>query len=118
MVVLYALGVGCPIKFATGVSCPGCGMTRAWLAFLSLHLAEAVAYHPLFWTVPVAFALAKVGRAPNRVVTVLVWVLIGALLVLWLVRLASPNDATLLVHSSVTGDIVGVEKPVWLGWIA
>ncbi|MDE7047571.1 MAG: DUF2752 domain-containing protein, partial [Lachnospiraceae bacterium] len=24
------LGIGCPIKFITGISCMGCGMTRAW----------------------------------------------------------------------------------------
>ena len=34
-ILLYVTGIGCPIKFWTGVSCPGCGMTRAWLAALS-----------------------------------------------------------------------------------
>ena len=27
-------GIGCPIKFVTGVSCAGCGMTRAWISVL------------------------------------------------------------------------------------
>ena len=43
---------GCPIKYFTGISCPGCGMTRAWIAALHLDFAGAFAFHPLFFTVP------------------------------------------------------------------
>ena len=31
-IVLECFGITCPIKFITGVSCAGCGMSRAWLA--------------------------------------------------------------------------------------
>lgn len=55
--VLFALGVTCPIKFITGVSCPGCGMTRAWLCLLSGKFALAFHYHPLVWLPPVALAV-------------------------------------------------------------
>lgn len=59
--VFYALaslaGVGCPIKFLTGVSCLGCGMTRAWLAVLRLDFAAAFHFHPLFMLPPVAALL-------------------------------------------------------------
>lgn len=55
--VLFSLGVTCPIKFATGVSCPGCGMTRAWLALLTGKPALALYYHPLVWLPPIALAL-------------------------------------------------------------
>lgn len=50
-------GIGCPIKFTTGVSCAGCGMTRAWRHILQLDLAAAFHFHPLFWTVPVIVVL-------------------------------------------------------------
>lgn len=57
VVVLYmameSIGITCPIKFITGISCAGCGMSRAWLAFLQLDMAKAFAYHPLFWLVPI-----------------------------------------------------------------
>lgn len=43
---------GCPIKYFTGISCPGCGMTRAWIAVLHLDFAKAFTCHPLFPTVP------------------------------------------------------------------
>ena len=51
------LGIGCPIKFITGVSCAGCGMTRAWLRALRLDWNAAFHFHPLFGTVPVVVIL-------------------------------------------------------------
>lgn len=58
VVILYtameSIGITCPIKFITGISCAGCGMSRAWLAFLRLDMAKAFEYHPLFWLPPIA----------------------------------------------------------------
>lgn len=45
---LQIFGITCPIKFVTGVSCPGCGMTRAYLSLLKLDFRSAYYYHPLF----------------------------------------------------------------------
>ena len=45
---LHLMGITCPIKALTGVSCPGCGMTRAWLAMMRGDLHSAFHYHPLF----------------------------------------------------------------------
>lgn len=42
----------CIIHNITGLPCPGCGMTRAYLALLRGDLAGAFYYHPLFWMVP------------------------------------------------------------------
>lgn len=52
------MGVGCPIRFVTGIPCPGCGMTRAWLSLLSGNEAAAFAFHSLFLLAPVSVALA------------------------------------------------------------
>lgn len=30
--ILEGFGITCPIKFLTGISCAGCGMSRAWIA--------------------------------------------------------------------------------------
>lgn len=51
--VLAMSCMGCPIKYITGISCAGCGMTRAWLSALQLDFSKAFYYHPLFWMVPV-----------------------------------------------------------------
>lgn len=51
LVVYY--GTPCLIRKYTGVICPACGMSRAWLAALRLDLASAFYYHPMFLSIPV-----------------------------------------------------------------
>lgn len=48
---------GCPIQYFLGISCPGCGMTRAWMAVLHLDFAQAFACHPLFLLAPLFAAV-------------------------------------------------------------
>ena len=48
LLALYALFFGCPFYRLTGIPCPGCGMTRAFLAAARLDFGAAFAYHPLF----------------------------------------------------------------------
>ena len=43
---------GCPIRYFTGIACPGCGMTRAVFSIVTFHFAEAIHYHPLVVTLP------------------------------------------------------------------
>jgi hypothetical protein len=43
-----ALLFGCPFRLVTGIPCPGCGMTHAFLAAFRLDFAEAFRWHPLF----------------------------------------------------------------------
>lgn len=47
--VMGMMGITCPILFMTGISCAGCGMTRAWLSLFRLDVKAAFYYHPLFW---------------------------------------------------------------------
>ncbi len=51
--VFLILGVPCLVKFLTGISCPGCGMTRAYISLLSFDFTRAFYYHPLWPIVPV-----------------------------------------------------------------
>lgn len=48
---------GCPIKYFTGISCAGCGMTRAVHSALLFQFSEAFHYHPLFPLVPIMVLL-------------------------------------------------------------
>lgn len=50
--ILALTGHGCPIRLLTGIPCPGCGLSRAWLSFLHLDVVQAFRYHPLFWGIP------------------------------------------------------------------
>ena len=51
------LHIGCPLKFITGISCPGCGMTRAYYSLLHLDMNMAIYYHPLLFLVPLMVVL-------------------------------------------------------------
>ena len=45
----------CVFHNITGIPCPGCGMTRAFLNFFSGDIKKALFYHPLFWMIPFLF---------------------------------------------------------------
>ena len=57
IIAAYVFGIGCPIKYMTGISCPGCGMSRALYSCLKLDFLAAFHYHPLFFLVPVIILL-------------------------------------------------------------
>ena len=55
--LLHVTGIGCPIRFFTGIPCAGCGMCRALLGLSRGNVPEAVSYHPLSLIMPAAFAV-------------------------------------------------------------
>ncbi|WP_394966820.1 DUF2752 domain-containing protein [Candidatus Allofournierella merdipullorum] len=96
-VALHFLGMGCPIKAITGVSCAGCGMTRAWLEVLSGNWAAAFAYHPLFWTIPLGVLVFLFRRRlPRRLTSALLWAAGIAFVAVYAVRLADPTDSVVV----------------------
>ena len=50
LVVIFFL-YKCPFWIIFGIPCPGCGMTRAFKSLLTLDIAQAFQYHPLFFLV-------------------------------------------------------------------
>ena len=89
-IVLHIVGIGCPIKFITGISCPGCGMSRACLALLRLDFASAFYYHPLFWLVPafpVLYVLKELGKIPKKPYDICIAVICVLFLALWIIRI-------------------------------
>lgn len=68
IIFYYMAGPGCPQKAFLGISCPGCGMTRAYLQLLKGDVRGAFSYHPAFWIVPVAGGLLLFrGKFPKVV---------------------------------------------------
>ena len=51
----------CPLILLTGFPCPGCGLTRAFYAFFTLHPLEALRYNPsyMLWMVLIIAALVQ-----------------------------------------------------------
>lgn len=54
-------GLTCPLKLLTGVPCPGCGMTRAFVAIAHGDLSAARDYNLLSPVVYLALAFTKCG---------------------------------------------------------
>ena len=55
--LFYRIGPGCPQQAFLGISCPGCGMTRAYLELIRGNVGGAFFYHPGFFLVPLALFL-------------------------------------------------------------
>jgi len=56
LALILLTGYACPIRLLTGISCPGCGTSRAWIRLIKGDAAGAFRVHPLFWW-PAAAAL-------------------------------------------------------------
>lgn len=92
--VSHITGIGCPIKFLTGISCGGCGMTRAWLSVAALDIKGAFYYHPLVFVPPVYCgvyaARRKIGERIFKIITNCFAFLF---LAVYLIRLFDPGDS-------------------------
>lgn len=92
VVVLYVIhesfGVTCPIKYITGISCAGCGMSRAWIALLHFNIHEAFMYHPLFFLPPVVviFMLLK-SKINIKFYKIFMFTMAGAFVIVYLYRM-------------------------------
>lgn len=104
--LFYITGIGCPIKFFTGISCGGCGMTRAWLSAVHLDFKNAFYYHPLMPLPPiyifVFFLRNKLGKCLYKSITVLFAALF---VVVYVIRLLDPHD-TIVVFNPRDGIIL------------
>ena len=114
--LLYSvLGIGCPIKFFTGVSCPGCGMTRAWEAVLHLDFAQAFAFHPLFLLGPLVLVLIVVEpfvprRAFRGILIAFAVLFVGC----WALRMAAFLFPTVVQLPFLEPSVITVSEPKWL----
>ncbi len=79
----------CPFKALTGLPCPGCGMTHAFLALGRLDLAGACADNPLVFPLAVLVALCAIGRIPRSLRSPKVTVpALAGVLIFWAFRLS------------------------------
>lgn len=102
----FLIPMQCPIQWLTGISCPGCGITRALTAFCKLDFAAAWYYHPvIFYLIPAApVLLIAYLRNAKKLTEVLLWVTVGVMIAVYLYRL-------LVLHSPV------VKADFSEGWI-
>lgn len=97
-ILLHVFNIGCPIKFVTGISCAGCGMTRAWLSVMKLKFADAFSYHPLFWIVPFGgIFLMYRKRIPERTSHFIMGSLIVIFVTVYIIRMINPEDTVVKI---------------------
>lgn len=87
-IIFYKLGIGCPIKNITGISCAGCGMTRAYKALLNLDFRSAFYFHPLFWTIPliiIVFLFSE--QIPNKIIIIFCIIISFLFIYIYIIRI-------------------------------
>lgn len=96
LVLLYFF-YECPMEHVIGISCPGCGMTRALISFIKLDFKMAFHYHPLF---PLVIILAigylidlfKIVQFNKKVKNIILWISLAAFIIVYLIRMFSGSD--------------------------
>lgn len=101
IVFVLATDIGCPIRYVTGISCPGCGITRAFVACFRLDFLSAFHYYPMIVTFPVVIIyIAMRNKLPDRIKKVLMYVYIGAFIVVYVARMADSHDNVVVFRLS------------------
>ncbi len=87
----------CEFRDVTGIPCPGCGLTRSWIALGHGHLMDSLRFHPLGPPLAACAALAAGLLAAELALkrSLVDWGLLlrvapygaGLLIAVWLVRL-------------------------------
>lgn len=108
IIVSSFLNLGCLIRLFTGFSCPGCGISRAWISILQGNFVDAFYYHPLFLTAPfVAAAILFEEKFPRKALNIF-WCVIAVLFVgCYILRIVNGSDIlTFDFKSGVMGRII------------
>ena len=105
-ILIECIGITCPIKFLTGISCAGCGMSRAFLSALKLDFVSAFHFHPLFWLViPAVLIFIFKDKIPFFKICFIV--IVSLFLIVYLIRMFQPND-NIVVFKPQTGFIYSI----------
>lgn len=89
---------GCPIKYWTGISCAGCGMTRAWKSLLMGNIQEAFSYHPLLLLPAFLFIIILLRKKiPTRILHGIMAVVVVLFLGVYIIRMLNPNDIIIVL---------------------
>ncbi len=92
-VAAFYLTFGCPIRFFTGISCPGCGMSRALKACLLLDFEKAFNMHPLIFIMPLVAVIFLIKKhIPKKMITALTVLFFILMLITYFIRLYGNSE--------------------------
>ena len=90
---MHLAGITCPIKYMTGISCAGCGMTRAAFALVRGNIHQAYYYHPLVFLMPLIPVLYLYrNHMKHNVRKFILVMIIGLFIAVYLFRMADPAN--------------------------
>lgn len=97
--ILQKSGISCPIKFLTGISCAGCGMTRAWTALLHLDFKTAFYYHPLF-LLPFVFLIIYIFKEQinKKIFNILIFTICALFVIVYIYRLFDGDNQIVTIE--------------------
>ena len=76
----------CIIYHVTGLPCPACGLTRAFISVARFEWRQAFFYHPLFLPAPLV-PLLTLERVPPKWRNILAFAVLGVFVAVWIVRM-------------------------------
>lgn len=93
----YITGIDCFIQTITGIACPACGLTRAYLSLCRLDLTNAFYCHPLFPIILPAVVWMLFGKKPLLGTkirqNIFLAFLLALVLAVWILRLFFIQDS-------------------------
>lgn len=88
--------IPCSFRTATGLYCPGCGGTRAFLAILNLNFVESFLFHPVLLISLIIIIVFIISHILNilskdkiramRIKPVFFFIVIGIILLQWIIK--------------------------------
>lgn len=108
IVVSLVFKLGCPIRIFTGFSCPGCGITRAWISVLKGELVNAFYYHPLFMAAPfVAAAILFDEKLPRKALNIFWWIIAVLFIGCYIIRIVTGSEVLVFdFGSGIIGRVI------------
>lgn len=97
--ILHFSGIGCPVRYITGIPCAGCGMTRAWISLIHLDIGRAFYFHPLF-LLPVVFCVIWLfkDRIPHKIYIGFLTVIVMLFMAVYFARLLNPENTVFEIN--------------------
>ncbi|MEE1011082.1 MAG: DUF2752 domain-containing protein [Acutalibacteraceae bacterium] len=93
VLILFYAFIGCPTKVFLGVTCPGCGMSRAAEALLKLDFQLAFQMHPLIFFMPAALIILLIRKKiPPKIFDILLIVAAVGMFAVYFFRLFSGSE--------------------------